>query len=90
MDPSPPPPNPHEDTSLHRIIHELYASLTVVKGQAQMLRRWAQRSTIPDKEVVLARLAVIDTMVNRLVGTTSALEHEEASASSGDASDAQP
>jgi nitrogen-specific signal transduction histidine kinase len=77
MDQSPDHPrSPGED---HReyIIHELQASLTVIKGQAQLLQRWVRRSTIPDQEVVLARLAVIDAMVNRLVEKTTALGHDE-------------
>jgi signal transduction histidine kinase len=90
MHQSPDHPRPPGEDYRQYIIHELQASLTVIKGQAQLLERWARRSTISDKEVVLVRLAVIDAMVNRLVRKITSLGHDDASASSGDAPDAHP
>lgn len=48
-------------------IHDLQTPLTVIKAQAQMIERWFRRNDIPDAEIVLARLSVIDAMVTRLV-----------------------
>ena len=48
-------------------IYDLLAPLTVIKAQAQMVARWAQRNNVAEPDAVLARLAVIDTMVTRLV-----------------------
>lgn len=48
-------------------IHDLQTSLTVIKGQAQLVRRWVRRSDIVDAEPALARLDVIESVVTRLV-----------------------
>ena len=72
MPPSPGSPSGRKepqspDTIPEQTIHDLLVPLTIIKAQAQMLGRWAQRSGVPDSEVVLAKLTVIDAMVIRVV-----------------------
>lgn len=63
---SPPPdPSPHERLTA-ATLHELRTPLTVIKAQAQMMARWVRRIDHPDGEPALARLAMIDAMVQRL------------------------
>lgn len=47
-------------------IHDMQSSLTVIKGQAQLLKRWIERNESHDDEVVTARLKAIDDTVTRL------------------------
>ena len=54
-------PTLHADT-----IHDFQASLTVIRGQAQLIQRRMQRSTSADAEQVLARLDVIDRVATQL------------------------
>ena len=49
-----------------RTIHDLRAPLTVIKAQAQMVRRWLQREDVVGAEVAVKGLAAIDAMVERM------------------------
>lgn len=46
-----------------RAVHDLLTPLTVIKAQAQMLRRWVRRSNVADGNVVVDRLDRIEAMV---------------------------
>jgi hypothetical protein len=58
--------SPHQIVSA-RTIHDVHASLTIIKAQAHMLRRWVHRSDVTDAAAVLARLDMIETMVSKTV-----------------------
>lgn len=71
MEPSPErPPHSqdrrHDDGLSSRTVHDLQGSLTIIKAQAQMLRRWARRHDLADAEAVFTRLAMIDDTATRL------------------------
>jgi len=44
-------------------VDQLLAPISVIKGQAQLLRRWVRRSDLAGGQAALARLEVIETMV---------------------------
>lgn len=67
---APTPDGTHHDSRQKlsaQTIHELRAPLTVIKAQAQMVKRWVMRNNLEDREVIQNRLDVIDAMVTRLV-----------------------
>jgi hypothetical protein len=71
MEPSPQRPHHgqdrrYDDGLSSRTVHDLQGSLTIIKAQAQMLRRWARRQELTDAEVVFTRLAMIDDTATRL------------------------
>ncbi len=47
-------------------IHDFQASLTVIRGQAQLIQRKMQRSTCADAAQLLARLDVINRVATQL------------------------
>lgn len=63
-------------------IHNLRASLTVIKAQAQMVERWVRRNDVADADDILDRLQAIDGMVTRLVGDLNELRESPASTDS--------
>lgn len=72
-----PPDSPNRTEWLSgETIHDLRAPLTVIKAQAQMLERWVKRNEIDEPERVLARLAVINTMIAKLVLQLDVLRQE--------------
>jgi len=44
-------------------VDHLLGPVSVIKGQAQLLRCWVRRSDLADGQAVLARLEMIETMV---------------------------
>lgn len=57
----------HSRTLSARTIHDLHVSLTIIKAQAQMLRRWVLRSGVTESSAVVARLDMIETRVSQVV-----------------------
>lgn len=57
---------PYEHVS-PETLHALVVSLTVIRGQTQMLERQIRRDRIMYPDSALFRLAIIDTMVRRIV-----------------------
>ena len=58
-------------------VHDLQVSLTVIKAQAQMLRRKARRHGLANGEEVSARLAMIDDVATRLSTKIQALRRPD-------------
>ena len=68
-------PDPaHADRLSATTIHDLRAALTVIKAQSQMLGRWVRRHEPTDADAALARVAVIEAMVAKLVLELDALK----------------
>lgn len=63
--------HPHSVLS-ERAVHDLLTPLTVIKAQAQMLRRWVRRSGVADGHVVAARLDRIEAMVEIMAADLNA------------------
>jgi signal transduction histidine kinase len=80
MAPPPTSPENHHHAALSdETMHALRTPLTIVRAQAQMLERWVRRTQPPEADTLLARLAVIDAMIVKLV-----LELDVLRESSGD------
>jgi len=70
-------PSDHPNPFLpERAVHDLLAPLTVIKAEAQMLRRWIRRSRVADGNVGVARLDRIEVMVAIVVADLDARRQE--------------
>jgi hypothetical protein len=65
------------DTLSGPTLHTLLTTTAVIHANAQLLERWVRRTDPADAELVLARLAVITTMVWRLALELDALREAE-------------
>lgn len=90
MAPSPDGPSDHLSPVLSdRACHDLLTSLTVIKAEAQMLRRWIRRSSVADGTVVVARLDRIEAMVATIAADLNARRqdtHRDPAVADGSAS----
>jgi hypothetical protein len=65
------------DTLSGPTLHALLTTTAVIHANAQLLEGWVRRTEPADAELVLARLAVITTMVWRLVLELDVLRETE-------------